>query len=283
MTIKINGQNADITLDLEKTVGDFLAAMEQWLENSGHRLSGLAIDGEAVGAVAMEAAFSREVQTITTLDIFTSPLHELSAQSLIQVYRDSDEYENLGFDEKQIYFEKWKESPQAKHLAEQIPDIFALCSRAFSGDTSFNIARTVVQERLREFENPAAELSGLGHLVDEVCRRLEELPLDIQTGKDARAAETIQIFTSAAEKLFRIFNILGVQGFPIETIKAGEAEVSAYIAEFNAAVKEILAAYEQQDTVLIGDIAEYELAPRLRVLTASLSRAVEENIWALQA
>ena len=283
MTIKINGQVADIILDLEKTVGEVLAALEQWMDNSGHRLSGLAIDGEVVSASALETAFSREVETVNNLDIFTSPLSELSAQSLVQVYRDIDEYESLSFDEKQSYFESWNETPQARHIAEQIPDIFTVCNRAFSGEINSGIMRSMVEERLRELENPAGELPILEQLVGEVCTRLEELPLDIQTGKDARAAETIQIFSSVAEKVFRIFDIFNVQGFSTGTIKVGEAAIPDYIGEFDSVIKEMLAAYEQQDTVLVGDLAEYELAPRLRGLITALSRAVGEKTWVMQA
>ena len=43
-----------------------------------------------------------------------------------------------------------------------------------------------------------------------------------------------------------------------------------YIMEFSAALRELLAAYEQHDTVLVGDLAEYEMAPRLRGLHAAL-------------
>ena len=282
MIIKINGQVADIVLDLEKTVGEVLAALEQWLVNSGHRLSGLAIDGESVSASALEMAFSRDVETINNLDIFTSSLSELSAQSLVQIYRDIDEYESLDFDEKQSFFQSWNESPQAKHINEQFPDIFTVCNRAFSGEINFGILRSVVEERLRELGNPAGELPILEQLVSEVCNRLEELPLDIQTGKDMRAAETIQIFSTVAEKVFRIFDIFNRQGFSTDTIKVGEAAIPDYINEFSSVIKEMLAAYEQQDTVLVGDLAEYELAPRLRGLTTALSQAVGEKTWVMQ-
>ena len=50
-----------------------------------------------------------------------------------------------------------------------------------------------------------------------------------------------------------------------------EITVSDYIGEFNAILKELLAAYETRDSVLVGDLAEYELAPRLRCLYAALT------------
>jgi hypothetical protein len=54
-----------------------------------------------------------------------------------------------------------------------------------------------------------------------------------------------------------------MEGFPLELIFVKDAPVSGYIAEFNTALKEMLAAYERHDTVLVGDLAEYEIAPRL--------------------
>ena len=283
MEIKINGQTADITADSEKTVGEILAGLDQWIVNTGHRLSGLAINGETISTVTMEAAFTRNLDTVEILDIVTCSLPELSAQSLEQINRDIDEYESLGFNEKQSFFENWKASPQAMLVAEQIPDLFTICCSAFSGDLSLAALRTITGERLREFEDPAGELAVLQALVSDVCVRLEDLPLDIQTGKDVRAAETIQVFSGVAGKVFRIYYVLKAQGFDTEAIRIGEAGLSDYICEFNSVVKDLLAAYQQRDTVLVGDLAEYELSPRLRGFCAALSQAVEEKTWTLQA
>ena len=263
MEIRINGQIADIVLDSEKTVGEILAALEQWLANSGHRLSGLVLNGEAANAGSLEAAFAHDINIVKTLDIFTSSLAELAAQSLVQIYRDIEEYESLGFDGRQNFYENWSESPQARFITEQMPDLFTLCGRTFSGgDLSPQVLRAITEERLREMDNPAGEFASLEPLVNEVCGRLEDLPLDIQTGKDGQAAQTVQIFSSVAEKIFRIFNVL----------KAGREQtgLSGNISEFGTVVKEMMTAYQQHDTVMVGDLAEYELAPRLRMLYTAI-------------
>ena len=113
-----------------------------------------------------------------------------------------------------------------------------------------------------------------GALVDEICARLEELSLDIQTGKDARAAETVRTFSGVAEKVFRVFNMLKLAGFPVGEITVENASITAYITDFGTALRELLAAYEQHDTVLVGDIAEYEMAPRLRCLHSAILDAI---------
>ncbi|MCL2558425.1 MAG: hypothetical protein FWE09_08095, partial [Treponema sp.] len=94
--------------------------------------------------------------------------------------------------------------------------------------------------------------------------RLERLPLDLQTGMDSRAAETAGIFSGLAGKVFRLYDLLRAAGHPVAAIKIGDTQVADYVADFHAMLNDLLAAYERQDTVLVGDIAEYEMAPRLR-------------------
>jgi hypothetical protein len=275
MKIRMNGVDADIQLETEKNVGEILCALDSWLNGTGHRLSGLVIDGEAADAGSMETCFDRDIDTIGTLDISTSPILDLFAESLFDTMQDIDAYEAAGFEEKSLFAGQWKQSPQALLLAEQSPDLFDCAVKTFSGE-GFNPQnlRLLLEERLHELQDPVAETGKIGPLVGEICARLEELSLDIQTGKDARAAETVRTFSGIAEKVFRIYNLLIIEGFPVGEITVENVSVTAYIAEFSTALRELLAAYEQHDTVLVGDLAEYEMAPRLRNLHAAVLDAI---------
>jgi len=271
MKIRINGVDADIQLETEQNVGEVLCALDAWLNGTGHRLSGLDIDGEAANIGSLEAFFGRAVDTITTLDIYTTPVLQLFAESLFNTIQDINAYEAAAFDEKGAFAGQWKQSPQALLLAEHSPELFNWASQTFSGEGSgTQVFRVLVEERLRELQDPAAEMSRTGPLVTEICARLEELPLDIQTGKDARAAETVRTFSGVAEKVFRVFDVLKTKGFPVGEITVENMSLTAYIAEFSTALRELLAAYEQHDTVMVGDLAEYEMAPRLRSLHAAV-------------
>jgi hypothetical protein len=275
MKIRINGADADIQLETEQNVGDILCGLDSWLTGSGYRLSGLAINGETAGAGSMEACFGRNIDAIETLDITARSIADLYAESLFQILQDIAFYEAAGFGEKSLFIEQWKQSPQAQLIAEQSPELFGWALKTFSGE-GFNPQgfRLLVEERLRELQEPAAEMGRAGPLVSEICARLEELSLDIQTGKDAQAAETVRTFSGVAEKVFRIFNILKIEGFPVGEITVENISISAYIAEFSTALRELLAAYEQHDSVLVGDLAEYEMAPRLRGLHAAVLNAI---------
>ena len=278
MKIRVNGLDADMQPETEKTVGEVLAAMESWLTGSGHRLSGLCIDGETANLETIEESFNREIDTIHTLDISTSSLTELIAESLFNIIEDVKTYEAASFEQRIPFAANWKESPTARLLAEQSPDLYDWAMNTFSGEGSgTQILHSLAEERLRELQNPINEMETAKPLVAEVCTRLEELPLDMQTGKDARAAETVNFFSGIAEKVFRIYSILKIEGFPVGDIKVENMAIKAYIDEFNAVLQELLTAYEQRDTVLVGDLAEYEMAPRLRNLHATLLDAIVQK------
>jgi hypothetical protein len=276
MKIRINGVDADIRPETEKTVGEVLSALDAWLNGTGYRLSGLAVDGEAVHSGSMESCFDRNIDTIQILDISTSPVLELFGESLFTVIQDITAYEAASFEDKGPFLQRWKESPEARLLSEQSPELYNWTLKTFSGEGSGPQAlRVILEERLRELEDPAGEMSRIGPLVAEICTRLEELPLDIQTGKDARAAETVNSFSGVAEKVFRVFKVLHSTGFPVQEIVVETLPVSAYIEEFDTALRELLAAYEQHDTILVGDLAEYEMAPRLRGLHKAVLDFIE--------
>jgi hypothetical protein len=271
MKIKINGSDADIRPENEKTVGEILSSLDVWLSGSGHRLSGLNIDGKTVNTREMELSFSRNIDSINTLDIYTSSLPQLVAESLTQTMRDIEEFQKAGYDEKTGFSEKWKASPQGCLLAEQYHELFDWTTKTFSGEgCGPQVLYSLFEERLRELLDPAGEMGRTARLVDDICARLADFPLDIQTGKDARASETVNIFSGMAEKIFRIYHTLKIEGFPVVKIMVDNMPINDYIKEFSTALKELLDAYEKRDTVLIGDLAEYEMAPRLRGLHAAV-------------
>ncbi|MDR0322873.1 MAG: hypothetical protein LBI12_00330 [Treponema sp.] len=277
MEIRIDGKPADITLDNEKNIGEIMAGLEAWLGNSGYRLSGLSINGQAVnGSSSMEEIFTRDINSVQTLEIFTSSLAELTAESLQNLLADIKIFESMKFEERADFFENWKESSAANFTAEQMPDLYKIFVNSFSGgEINPQTAFSITEERLREVTAPLQEFLNLKPLLEETCTLLTDLPLDIQTGKDAKAAKTMQIFSGVSEKILRVFKQLNIQGF-LSKKENNEDSFNVMLNEFLNLAKEILAAYEKHDTVLLGDLAEYEAAPMLNKLyTAILNYSSE--------
>ena len=283
MNIKINDKPLDFSLDNEKTIGDVFAALELWLTNSGHRMSKFSIDGKNISVSMVEEVFSQGINTVKNLDIYTDTVADLTASSLEALLDDIKNFDSLGFNEKTAFYNIWKESAQAKFINEQWNDLYILCGNVFSGGSvSSDVLHTITGERLREVNKPVQEFKNLESLMNDTCSRLVDLPLDIQTGKDKRAAETIQIFSSISEKIFRIYRQLDNQKLltradetrEVSSDVSAEKSILKLINDFGAVAKELLQAYERQDIVLVGDLTEYEMAPLLQ----NLYNAIAENI-----
>jgi len=263
MNIFINGRPADITLDTEKNLGDVLSGIEQWISLSGNRIRAICVNGEDLGDTLSEA-FKKDVREINKLDIGVSSWRELAAEALLDLYDTCISYRDADFGERSGFAEAWEASAAARFLASDIRDLYALAGRTFLGEgLSAQDLAILTEERLGEFADPCGEINGAETLVKAIAGRMEELPLDIQTGKDARAAETIQHFSRIGEKLFRIFTIFKSEGLSSDSFVIEGVPARLFMEEFNAVLGELSAAYKNQDTILVGDLAEYELAPRL--------------------
>jgi len=276
MIIKINDKTLDFSLDSEKTLGEVFTSLEQWLSNSGHRLSEISIDGQVVSAAMVEDVFKKEIKLIKELDIRTNALAELAATSLLTLLRDIDEYENLKFDEKAKFFDNWKNSAQAMFIMEEMPDLYSYFKNTFlSGEISLQTLRSVTEEIQREVNEPVNELVKIEPILNEICDKLINLPLDIQTGKDLTAAQTIQLFTAITEKIIRLFYQLSTQGYIIQIEEA--KKIAEEFGEFKNVLTELLESYEKHDIIIVGDVAEYEAAPKLKEIYLNiLSNCREE-------
>ncbi|MDR2374861.1 MAG: hypothetical protein LBD96_00310 [Treponema sp.] len=264
MNITIDGKLADITLEQEKTIGDVLSALENWLRGSGYRLSGIRVNGETVGEATLDHFFNRDISTVQTLDLQTSSWAEHAIQSIVSLYGMLERLEKSAYTEREALRAEWTALPGARFLRAELPELGAMAEQSFAGEGAApGELRSILEERLRELENPRGELAASESLIEALAGRLEELPLDIQTGKDRRAAETMSLFSTIAEKLVRLFNLLKIEGLFPENITIEGVPVVDYIGKFDSILKDLIRAYEERDTVLVGDLAEYELAPRL--------------------
>jgi hypothetical protein len=264
MDITINGNVADITLETETTLGEVLWGIEQWIRGSGHMLSGLCLDGERIGSASMSEVFSRELAGIRSVDILTSTRGELMAEALLAAGDSLKAYGEASFADRDLIRKQWEENPASGFLAGEAPDLAGELARTFQGNgLPLPQWDTLIGERLRELANPLEEAVNMEKAVAGIARRLEDLPLDIQTGKDARAAETVSLFSALTEKLFRLLPLLRERGLLTEDPASEGPSADELAEEFTLALRELLTAYEAKDAVLVGDLAEYELAPRL--------------------
>jgi len=281
MEIRINGKNAAITLESEKTVGEVLTGIQNWLEASGFFISGLEMDEKMFGSRSLDTVFDLPLEGVSSINVKTSGWAELMLEALVGLKSDLEFFGTLDPQGQSECRNRWEKALPALFLQKNAPDLYRVVIKTLEGN--FPAAGTIgyVCERIREIEDPYRELALSGELVNEIAKRLEELPLDVQTGKDGRAAETITLFSSLTEKINRLAALFRHFGTDVENLKIqlsdGSVTFKDYIDEFSTALKELVSAYENNDTVLVGDLAEYELSPRLLNLYGALAGSKREG------
>ncbi|MBP5751512.1 MAG: hypothetical protein J6W60_01460 [Treponema sp.] len=75
MILKVNGENVDITLDSEKTVGDFLKSFESEAAKNQATTTGIKLNGKEIPAEEIDGIMENELKddTLIELDVVSKP------------------------------------------------------------------------------------------------------------------------------------------------------------------------------------------------------------------
>jgi hypothetical protein len=104
----------------------------------------------------------------------------------------------------------------------------------------------------------------------DILPALEDTAVSLQTGKDKEALDAIRVFSEKVAASTRIFSIVRQIRKADRLPLIGASSVPEFFDSMNAVLLELEEAFKAKDSVLLGDIAEYEIAPRLRDLIDTL-------------
>lgn len=107
-------------------------------------------------------------------------------------------------------------------------------------------------------------LKQIKECIEEIEGDFSLISANLQTGKDAQVNVTIKKFADIFDGFCKVitFSALFPKDFSNFTI-AGSS-VSDFLSDFSPILLDFEDALEQKDTVLISDLAEYEILPRLQ-------------------
>ena len=264
MRVTINGSDTDLVVETEKNIGELLASIELWLEDRGYSVSGLSINGAPIGSDGLERMYSLELSTIQQLDIQASSWIELYHQALQEALKLIQKTNGASFQERIQLLNEWQATASMRFIKDRDAELAQLVESSISGQGVLQKdLESILMERIGELEDPLHAVRMTHKLLGEIMQRMENLPLDLQTGKDRQAMETLQLFTVIMGKLFRLLPMLSFLEIKTDSFKS-------LLEEIGSILRELLSAYESQDTVLVGDLAEYEIVPRLGSLQEAL-------------
>ena len=141
--------------------------------------------------------------------------------------------------------------------ADQFDEVF---KNELKDNTKIEV-NVISEEAIKEsFRMSAKEIT-------DVIELLKNVPVEMQSGKDVHAIIRL------ADVMNAFCNTITWSSLFPETfgsIKVGENSLSEFLADLSPILKDFSDALENSDSVLIGDLAEYEICPRLESLSQTL-------------
>jgi hypothetical protein len=295
MQIKVNGEDLAMELTVGMSLGDALAAADELLETAGAVIIGLKIDGKDLDADEYPSVKDKPIGEVERIDIAADSISAIKAKAV------STFLELVSLSSEAAASGEGKDWAALAGSLGELSDAFAglfsadelayvrsfadLASRANASgkpDASLGaeIARQaeslsiIFRERLAEIERPGEEMRKAAALYRSRAAELDELPVLLQTGKDEGAMKAILFFIEIFNKVIRIVPELAQEGLDTGALRIGEESLPEFYNSFNDILRRLSTAFEEKDSVLIGDLAEYEVAPRM----ASFFAAVEEAL-----
>ena len=190
----INGEQVEVQLEGEGTIGDVLKSFEITCEENSAAVIGITVDGKTITA-----------QTF-----------------------DEEATKPLGKDTK---FE-------------------------FSVVTKDSIKQSFVE---------------LAKLFSELSEQMENIPVALQSGKNAQASESIKKVADSIDNFCHIAALASLFPQDFGTTKIDGKQFSEFFEDFSPVLSDFEQALANNDTILIGDLSEYEICPRLKAISQALN------------
>ena len=143
-------------------------------------------------------------------------------------------------------------------------DIFdAEAAKPLGKDTKFEFSIITINEIKDSF-------TKLSELFNELALQMEGVPVALQSGKNLEVSESIKKLADSIDQFCHIATLASL--FP-ETFKESALNglnFKQFFADFSPILKDFEDALQNNDTVMLGDLSEYEICPRLKEISKAL-------------
>ena len=189
----INGQQVDVQIEDEQTIGDVLKSFESTCEENNAAVIGISVNGKQI-----------------TADLF------------------DDE-----------------------------------ASKALEENTNFEFSIITINEIKASFEK-------LSELFSELASQMEGVPVALQSGKNLEVSESIKKLADSIDQFCHIATLASLFPETFTNASMNGMNFKDFFADFSPILKDFEDALQNNDTVMLGDLSEYEICPRLRDISKAL-------------
>ena len=273
MKIVVNDQELDVTLQDERTAGDVVDELKRWLAGSGMSIQRFHLDNVDVSEEHRDTWRAVRVEDIESLQVEAALPAERDPQSLVTLIEyfellsrnldhgtDSavrDVLAEFGYLEKSVdrvlrvtggVSELLHPIRELKQMLDEGEDL-ATSDHRTRGRKAITTILSALQSRLSEILRPEKELEITASLLAEQLPGVSETAILLPQGKDEEAMARIARFSDLVAKFTRL---------------RPEADTESLLSQLN----ELVEAFRAKDSVLIGDLLEYEIVPAIEEAVA---------------
>lgn len=144
-------------------------------------------------------------------------------------------------------------------------DFDEICKKEFSETTKLELT-VITQDEIKN------SFKVLGDECKDLSEKLLEVPVNIQSGKDREVNGLIAKLADFVDKFCHTASLSALFPEIFKNISIDSKNLTEFFADFSQILGDFEQAISSKDTVLMGDLAEYEISPRL----LAISNAVKE-------
>ena len=113
--------------------------------------------------------------------------------------------------------------------------------------------------------------SGLSTLFSQLSEKMEEVPAALQSGKNKEVSDSIKKVADSIDQLCHIAALASLFPQDFNETKIDGNQFNEFFEDFSPILLDFEQALKNNDTVLIGDLSEYEICPRLKAISSTLA------------
>ena len=112
--------------------------------------------------------------------------------------------------------------------------------------------------------------AALSKLFVELAQQMEEIPAALQSGKNQEVSQSITKVADSIDNFCHVATLASLFPEDFKNTKINGMQFNDFFAAFSPILHDFEQALQNNDTVLIGDLSEYEICPRLKEIASAL-------------
>ena len=138
-------------------------------------------------------------------------------------------------------------------------------SKALGKDTKFEFS-VVTKDSIKQ------SFAELSKLFEELSHKMEDVPVALQSGKNQEVSDSIKKVADSIDNFCHIAALASLFPQDFASTKIDGKQFGQFFEDFSPILADFEQALTNNDTVLIGDLAEYEICPRLKSISQALKQ-----------